>query len=52
MSKTGRVRALLRSDLAIAIGVAILYVVCAKLGLALAIRAAQVTAVWREVYRV
>ncbi len=33
-------------DVLVALGVAILYVVCAKLGLALAIRAQQVTAVW------
>lgn len=34
------------SDLALAIGVTILYVLCAKLGLALAFGAPQVTAVW------
>jgi len=33
-------------DVLVALGVAILYVACAKLGLALAIRAQQVTAVW------
>ncbi len=33
-------------DLFIALGVAVLYVACAKLGLALAVRAEQVSAVW------
>jgi signal transduction histidine kinase/CheY-like chemotaxis protein len=35
-----------RKRVLIALGVAVLYVACAKLGLALAFRAAQVTAVW------
>ena len=33
-------------DIAVTLGVAVLYIACAKLGLALAVRAAQVSAVW------
>jgi signal transduction histidine kinase/CheY-like chemotaxis protein len=39
-------RAFRGSDVLVALAVAVLYIACAKLGLALAFRAAQVTAVW------
>lgn len=45
MTSTER-RATPARDLALVVGVALLYVACAKLGLALAIRAEQVSAVW------
>ncbi len=39
-------RAITATDVLVAVTVAVLYIACAKLGLALAVRAAQVSAVW------
>jgi signal transduction histidine kinase len=43
LSKLSRIRSI---DIFIALGVAVLYVICAKVGLSLALRAEQVTAIW------